>query len=83
MITLKLNPFQSVNGEEEEEMRCGWRLRVWIVLVSNWLFSNDAFVNLVFSYCFLLVSLVGVFFLLKEIAFWSCSLISFSVMKSV
>ena len=83
MITFKPNPFQSVNGEEEEEMRCGWHLSEWRVIRGNWLFSFDAFVNLVFSYLFLLVSLVGVFFLLKEIAFWSCSLISFSVMKSV
>ena len=38
---------------------------MWRVLVSNWLFSNDAFVNLVFSYCFLLVSLVGVCFFIE------------------
>ena len=27
MITLKPNPFQSVNGEEEEEVECGWVVR--------------------------------------------------------
>ena len=36
MITFKLNPFQSVNGEEEEEMRCGWHLSEWGVLRGNW-----------------------------------------------
>ena len=36
MITLKPNPFQSVNGEEEEEMRCGWHLSEWVVMRGNW-----------------------------------------------
>ena len=36
MITLKLNPFQSVNGEEEEEVECGWCLCVWVVMRGNW-----------------------------------------------
>ena len=36
MITLKLNPFQSVNGEEEEEVECGWCLCVWVVMRGKW-----------------------------------------------
>ena len=36
MITLKPNRFQSVNGEEEEEMRCGWHLSEWRVLRGKW-----------------------------------------------
>ena len=36
MITLKPNPFQSVNGEEEEEVKCGWCLSEWRVLRGNW-----------------------------------------------
>ena len=36
MITLKPNPFQSVNGEEEEEVKCGWHLSEWRVLGGNW-----------------------------------------------
>ena len=36
MITLKPNPFQSVNREEEEEVECGWCLCVWRVLRGNW-----------------------------------------------
>ena len=36
MITLKPNPFQSVNGEEEEEVECGWCLCVWVVMRGNW-----------------------------------------------
>ena len=31
MITFKPNPFQSVNGEEEEEVECGW-----VVMRGNW-----------------------------------------------
>ena len=38
MITLKPNPFQSVNGEEEEEVECGWCLCEWRVLGGNWWF---------------------------------------------
>ena len=36
MITLKPNPFQSVNGEEEKEVECGWCLSEWRVLGGNW-----------------------------------------------
>ena len=36
MITFKLNRFQSVNGEEEEEVKCGWCLCVWVVMRGNW-----------------------------------------------
>ena len=36
MITLKSNQFQSVNGEEEEEVKFGWCLWVWRVLGGNW-----------------------------------------------
>ena len=36
MITLKPNPFQSLNGEEEEEMRCGWHLSEWRVMGGIW-----------------------------------------------
>ena len=36
MITFKPNPFQSVNGEEEEEVKCGWHLSEWRVLGGNW-----------------------------------------------
>ena len=36
MITLKPNRFQSVNGEEEEEVKCGWCLWVWVVMGGNW-----------------------------------------------
>ena len=36
MITLKLNQFQSVNGEEEEEVKSEWCLWVWRVLGGNW-----------------------------------------------
>ena len=38
MIIFKLNPFQSVNGEEEEEVECGWCLCEWRVLGGNWWF---------------------------------------------
>ena len=36
MITLKPNRFQSVNGEEGEEVKCGWCLCVWVVMRGNW-----------------------------------------------
>ena len=36
MITLKSNPFQSVNGEEEEEVKSEWCLWGWRVLRGNW-----------------------------------------------
>mgnify|MGYP006876183289 FL=1 len=36
MITLKPNPFQSVNREEEEEVKCGWCLSEWRVIRRNW-----------------------------------------------
>ena len=36
MITLKPNRFQSVNREEEEEVKCGWCLCEWMVLGGNW-----------------------------------------------
>ena len=36
MITLKPNRFQSVNGEEEEEVECGWCLCEWVVIRGNW-----------------------------------------------
>ena len=36
MITLKPNPFQSVNGEEEKEVKCGWHLSEWRVMRGNW-----------------------------------------------
>ena len=32
MITLKPNQFQSVNGEEEEEMKSEWHLSEWRVM---------------------------------------------------
>ena len=35
MITLKLNRFQSVNGEEEEEMKSEWHLSEWRVMKGN------------------------------------------------
>ena len=39
MITFKPNPFQSVNGEEEEEVKCGWHLSEWRVMKGNrWCF---------------------------------------------
>ena len=36
MITLKPNRFQSVNGEEEEEMKSEWHLSEWRVMGGNW-----------------------------------------------
>ena len=36
MITLKPNPFQSVNREEEEEVECGWCLCEWVVIRGEW-----------------------------------------------
>ena len=36
MITLKLNRFQSVNGEEEEEMKSEWHLSEWVVMRGKW-----------------------------------------------
>ena len=36
MITLKPNPFHSVNGEEEEEVECGWHLSEWRGLGGTW-----------------------------------------------
>ena len=36
MITLKPNWFQSVNGEEEEEVKCGWCLCEWRMMGGNW-----------------------------------------------
>ena len=36
MITFKPNPFQSVNGEEEKEVKCGWHLSEWRVMRGNW-----------------------------------------------
>ena len=47
MITLKPNRFQSVNGEEEEEMRCGWHLSEWVVMRGNWLWLIYVCVGLV------------------------------------
>ena len=47
MITLKPNPFQSVNGEEEEEVKCGWHLCEWRVLGGNWLWFIYVCVGLV------------------------------------
>ena len=35
MITLNPNPFHSVNGEEEEEVKCGWCLSEWRVMRGN------------------------------------------------
>ena len=36
MITLNPNRFQSVNGEEEEEVECGWCLCEWVVMRGKW-----------------------------------------------
>ena len=36
MITLKPNRFQSVNREEEEEVKSGWHLSEWRVMRGNW-----------------------------------------------
>ena len=36
MITFKPNRFQSVNGEEEEEVKSEWCLCVWVVMRGNW-----------------------------------------------
>ena len=36
MITFKPNQFQSVNGEEEEEMKSEWHLSEWRMLRGNW-----------------------------------------------
>ena len=36
MITLKPYPFQSVNREEEKEVKCGWCLCVWVVIRGKW-----------------------------------------------
>ena len=50
MITLKLNPFQSVNGEEEEEVKFGWCLWVWRVLGGNWWWFIYVCIGLVFFF---------------------------------
>ena len=36
MITLKPNRFHSVNGEEEEEVKCGWHLSEWVMIRGKW-----------------------------------------------
>ena len=57
MITLKLNRFQSVNGEEEEEVRCGQPLRVWRVLGGNWRW-------------FICIGFIDIILIMKAICFW-------------
>ena len=47
MITLKLNRFQSVNGEEEEEVKSEWHLSEWRVLRGNWWWFIYVYVGLV------------------------------------
>ena len=52
MITLKPNRFQSVNKEEEEEVKCGWCLCVWRVLRGNWWWFIYVCVDLVFFFVY-------------------------------
>ena len=60
MITFKPNRFQSVNGEEEEEVKSEWCLWVWRVLRGNWRWFN----------MFVLVSSLSLFMVLYLMCFF-------------
>ena len=52
MITLKSNRFQSVNGEEGEEVKSGWHLSEWRVLGGNWWWFIYICIGLVFFFVY-------------------------------
>ena len=52
MITLKSNPFHSVNGEEEEEVKSEWCLWVWRVLRGNWWWFIYVCIGFVFFFVY-------------------------------